>query len=76
VLVDVLVTAKVRVPVTFGVPERTPAEESDIPLNRLPLAFAKVYWLVLPLAVSVALEAVLFFPFDRVDGLTVIVGQS
>ena len=42
------VTVKVKVPVTVGVPERTPPDESEIPLGKLPLVFANVYGLVLP----------------------------
>ena len=48
-------TVKVKVPVALGVPERTPAVESVSPVGRVPLDFVKVYGLVPPLAVNVAL---------------------
>jgi hypothetical protein len=53
VLVDVAWTVNVKVPVLVGVPESDPEVESVIPDGRLPLVFAKVYGLVLPLAVIV-----------------------
>ena len=51
VAVDVAVTVKLKVPVAVGVPESVPELESEIPAGRLPLVFANVYGLVLPVAV-------------------------
>ncbi len=52
---DVAVTVKVNVPVTVGVPDRTPEDESEVPLGKLPLVLVNVYGLVLPVAVNVVL---------------------
>lgn len=48
-------TTKVKLPVALGVPERTPAVESDSPVGRVPLDFVNVYGLVPPLPVNVVL---------------------
>ena len=66
---------KLYVAAEVGVPERTPPEESVIPLGRVPLVFVKTYGLLPPLAVMVLLYATFFFPSERLLGLKVIVEQ-
>src|SRR5258707_3086093 len=56
VFVSVAFTVIRKVPVCVGVPERTPAVESDIPVGSVPLAIVKVAVPRMPLAVNVAVK--------------------
>ncbi len=56
VFVSVAFTVIGKVPVCVGVPERTPAVESDIPVGSVPLAIVKVAVPRMPLAVNVAVK--------------------
>src|SRR5260221_4124346 len=59
VFVSVAFTVIGKVPVCVGVPERTPAVESDIPVGSVPLAIVNVAEPRMPVAVNVWLKAVL-----------------
>ena len=74
---SVAVTVKLKLPVTVGVPERTPAVERVMPEGRAPVVTAYVIVPTPPACVSVtgpyATPAV---PFPSVAGETVMTGHS
>jgi len=76
-LASVAVTVKLNVPVTVGVPERTPAVVRVIPAGSAPAVTAYVTVPTPPVCVNVtgpyATPAV---PFERLAGLTVMTGHS
>ena len=74
-LLSVAVTVKSKEPVTVGVPEITPAAESDRPSGNEPAARAKVTGVVAPIAESAELYATCAKAAGRDAGESVIVPQ-
>ena len=68
---SVTVTVKFAVPFAVGVPEITPPFDNERPAGRLPDVIDQVYPGVPPLALSVALYELPFFPAARLVEVTV-----
>jgi hypothetical protein len=73
---SVAVTVNVKLPVCIGVPERTPAAESERPAGSEPAETANVYGATPPTAASVLVRATPAVPAASAAGLTVIVAQT
>ena len=75
-MASVVPTVKVDLPDEVGVPEITPAFDSESPAGSEPAVSTNTYGPVPPLPLSVSLYGDFDSPFGSVAGVIVMVGQS